>query len=184
MKATYYEDIRSVNENLRTSATKFLAIPNTSRRAHRRSSVRVIGQLIGWFRLGSAYTASRGRGPVHLATRQLIKSPGFAATIILTLALGIGGTTAMFSLIEGILLRPAGSVHMFFMAFAIDVVWLDRDLEVLGVTPELRPWRMAGRRGARCALELAAGECERRGVRPGERLRMTAADDAPADAAA
>ena len=85
---------------------------------------------------------------------------------------------------EGILLRPATSVHMFFMAFAIDVVWLDRDLQVLGVTSDLRPWRMAGRRGARCALELAAGECERRDVRPGERLRMTAADDAPADAAA
>ena len=85
---------------------------------------------------------------------------------------------------EGILLRPAASVHMFFMAFAIDVVWLDRDLQVLGVTPELRPWRMAGRRGARSALELAAGECERRSVRPGDRLRVADADDAPADAAA
>ena len=42
----------------------------------------------------------------RFATRQLWKSPGFATTIILTLALGIGGTTAMFSLIEGILLRP------------------------------------------------------------------------------
>ena len=85
---------------------------------------------------------------------------------------------------EGILLRPAASVHMFFMAFAIDVVWLDRDLQVVGLTPELRPWRMAGRRGARSALELAAGECERRSVRPGDRLRVADADDAPADAAA
>ena len=68
---------------------------------------------------------------------------------------------------EGILLRPASSVHMFFMAFAIDVVWLDRDLQVLGVTPELRPWRTAGRRGAR---ELAAGESERIGLRAGDRL--------------
>jgi len=43
---------------------------------------------------------------------------------------------------------------------------------------------MAGRRGARCALELAAGECERRGMRPGDRLRMTAPGDAATHAAA
>ncbi len=42
----------------------------------------------------------------RFATRQLRKSPNFTTIIILTLVLGIGGTTAMFSLIEGILLRP------------------------------------------------------------------------------
>lgn len=71
---------------------------------------------------------------------------------------------------EGILLRPASSVHMFFMRFAIDVVWLDRDLRVLDVTRNLRPWRMAARREARAALELAAGESERVGLRAGDRL--------------
>jgi uncharacterized membrane protein (UPF0127 family) len=71
---------------------------------------------------------------------------------------------------EGVLLRPAGSVHTAFMRFPIDVVFLDRDLAVLDVVPELVPWRAAGRRGAKAVLELAAGEAVRRGLRPGDRL--------------
>lgn len=73
---------------------------------------------------------------------------------------------------DGILLRPAGSVHTFFMRFPIDVVFLDRDDVVLGVEPALPPWRTAARRGAKAVVELAAGECERRGVRVGERLAV------------
>src|ERR1700693_1914575 len=43
---------------------------------------------------------------LRFAFRQLRKAPGLSLTVVVTLALGIGATTAIFSLVEGILLRP------------------------------------------------------------------------------
>jgi uncharacterized membrane protein (UPF0127 family) len=73
---------------------------------------------------------------------------------------------------EGILLRPAASVHTWFMRFPIDVVFLDPELRVLEVVPDLSPWRIASRRRAHAVLELAAGECVRHGLEPGNQLSL------------
>jgi uncharacterized membrane protein (UPF0127 family) len=79
---------------------------------------------------------------------------------------------------EGLLIRPTSAIHTCFMRFPIDAVFLDRDLVVVKVVSELRPWRVAARRGAKSVLELAAGESRRRGIQAGEQLRLS--DPVPA----
>jgi uncharacterized membrane protein (UPF0127 family) len=71
---------------------------------------------------------------------------------------------------EGILLKPASSVHMAFTRFAIDAVFLDRNLCVVKIAADLKPWRAAGARHAKSVLELPAGEASRRGLTVGDRL--------------
>jgi uncharacterized membrane protein (UPF0127 family) len=72
----------------------------------------------------------------------------------------------------GILLQPAPSIHTLFMRFAIDVVFLDRERKIVGISHTLRPWRVAGARRAVAALELPAGTAVRHGLAIGDILAV------------
>jgi uncharacterized membrane protein (UPF0127 family) len=95
------------------------------------------------------------------------------ATTPLTRARGLLGRSSLEPG-EGMLFRPAGSIHMFFMRFAIDTVFCDRDLVVLEVVRDLRPWRVAGHKGAKVVIELPVGAAA--GVHPGDRLVLGTID--------
>lgn len=73
-----------------------------------------------------------------------------------------------------LVIDPCGSIHMFFMRFAIDVLYMSRDDEVVAVQESLRPWRI-GRiytRGARYVIELPAGTIKRTGTREGDHIQL------------
>lgn len=70
---------------------------------------------------------------------------------------------------QGLLISPCNSIHMFFMRFAIDVLFLDREGKVVRAIPRLRPWRATRvYLSARSVLELWAGALEETGTGPGD----------------
>ena len=72
----------------------------------------------------------------------------------------------------GLLLAPCNSVHMCFMSFAIDVIYLDNEYRILKVAKNLRPWvglSMCSKAWA--TLEMTAGEADRCGLEAGNKLK-------------
>ncbi len=71
---------------------------------------------------------------------------------------------------EGLHNVPCSSVHMFFMRFALDIVYLDAGLRVVKTVENLRPWRISAGRGAKTTLELPVGTIARTYTQPGDQL--------------
>lgn len=72
---------------------------------------------------------------------------------------------------EGLLIERSPSIHMFFMRYPIDVVFVDRAGRVTRTASPLLPWRVIWwARGARDCLELRAGALDRTGTQKGDQL--------------
>jgi uncharacterized membrane protein (UPF0127 family) len=80
-----------------------------------------------------------------------------------------------------LILVPCFSVHTAFMQFPIDLLFVDRDGEVVRVVRNLEPWRIAASWAAHAVVELAAGVIGLDDVRVGDRLYLSA-EHAPARA--
>jgi uncharacterized membrane protein (UPF0127 family) len=75
---------------------------------------------------------------------------------------------------EGLWITPCNSIHMFFMRFSIDVVFIDEHLQVVRVHEDVRPWRMArGGKHAHSVLELPPGKAAFFNIRVGDKLTIT-----------
>ena len=70
-----------------------------------------------------------------------------------------------------LLLTSCNSVHMCFMRFAIDVIYLDKEFKIIKVEQNLKPWiGLSICSKAWATLEMTAGEAERCGLAVGKKL--------------
>jgi len=83
---------------------------------------------------------------------------------------------------EGLWIERAPSIHMFFMRYAIDAVFVGKNGRVTRVVANLRPWRVVWwARGARDCLELRAGAAAESATQAGDELRIEELSDSPPD---
>lgn len=81
---------------------------------------------------------------------------------------------------EGLWIERSPSIHMFFMPYPIDAVFVAADGRVTKVVPNLKPWRVVWwAPGARDCLELPAGAAAASGIEVGDRLELVEADPEP-----
>ena len=80
---------------------------------------------------------------------------------------------------EGLWIEGAPSIHMFFMKYPIDAVFVDGEGRVTKIVPNLKPWRVVWwARGAKDCLELPAGAAAEAGIQVGDVLRRVPVDAA------
>lgn len=74
---------------------------------------------------------------------------------------------------HGLWIRPCRQVHMFWMRYAIDVVFIDDDLRVCHVEAALQPWRVSPKiAAATSVIELPAGAADAHGLAVGQQLTI------------
>ena len=78
---------------------------------------------------------------------------------------------------QGLLIVPCKSVHTHFMSFPIDVLYVSRELEIVGMDQEMRPWRIGRHhKRAQWVLELPAGTLRSTSTQVGDLLRVDGYD--------
>lgn len=71
---------------------------------------------------------------------------------------------------NGLIISPCNSVHSFFMTYSIDLVYLNKDFEVIKIYTNFAPWQMSACYGARHVLELPSDKVSRLNIKIGSSL--------------
>ncbi len=106
-----YNDLsEEVREHIEEKIEQLMRLENLPRTEARQAALRAFGNpglveqrsrdVWQWPKLESLFAG------LKLAFRRLTRSPGFAVTVLLTLAIGIGANTAVFTVVDSILLKP------------------------------------------------------------------------------
>lgn len=113
-----------------------------------------------------------------------VTNSGSGKVVGTQIAVADGSLTRLFGLMgkrglepgHGLLITPSSGVHTFGMRFSIDVVGLDDDMVVVGLWPELKPYRLSGiSLKYKSMLELPPGQIAASGIALGDKLEQTAA---------
>ena len=105
----------------------------------------------------------------------LVAEPLEVAGNVLTRGLGLMGRAGLGER-GGLLIERCNGIHMMFMRFPIDAVFVDRSGRVVKVFPRLRPWigLVPFVFRADRVVELPAGAAGRIGIAPGDQLQVAA----------
>lgn len=75
---------------------------------------------------------------------------------------------------EGLIIKPCSSIHMFFMKFPIDVLFVDDNNEIVYLLENFRPWMVSKIvRGSRYVIELPAGTIKRTNTQVGDAIETS-----------
>lgn len=103
--------------------------------------------------------------------REILSDVSLADTF-LKRSKGLLGTDAL-SKGEGLLITPCNSIHMFFMKYPIDVLFLDDEGKVVGMVKNIRPWRASKIYfKATMTLEMSSGLIDEWEIQCGDVLKF------------
>jgi len=127
--------------------------------------------VVEWSRVAEwTQVANRTRGTIAVERCRVARS-------MRDRTLGLLGTSGLDPG-RGLWIERSPSIHMFFMRYAIDAAFVDRDGRVIRIVEHLRPWGIvAWVPGARDCLELPAGSVRPTGTQVGDVLSLVPIND-------